>query len=314
MKISIVIPNFNGEELLKRNLPKVINEIGKLRNCEIELIIVDDGSSDTSVSEIKNLKFKIKNFIIKLIQNNKNYGFATTVNRGVKEAIGDIIILLNTDVYPKEGFLDPVIPLFDKDPKLFAVGFLDESIENGKLVERGRGIGWWDKGFVRHKRGKVDRTDTFWVSGGSGAFRKSIWDKLGGMDELYNPFYWEDIDLSYRATKCGYEICFEPNAKVIHEHNVGAIKNKFSKDQIRKIAFRNELFFVWKNVTDKKLLIDHFYNFAKLCIKSLLTYNKDTLWSIYQAVKVIPQLVEARKQNSKQYVLSDHDILFPSDS
>ena len=68
-----------------------------------------------------------------------------------------------------------------------------------------------------HSRGEVNKTNTLWVNGGSGAFRKSIWEDLGGFDELYNPFYWEDIDLSYRAKKAGYKIIYVPTAKVYHK-------------------------------------------------------------------------------------------------
>ena len=109
-----------------------------------------------------------------------------------------LYILFNTDVYPDKDFLTPLLSHF-KDEKVFAVGCMDKSIEGKDVVLRGRGIGVWKRGFLVHEKGEIEKSDTLWVSGGSGAFRKSIWDKLGGLNELYNPFYWEDIDLSYRA-------------------------------------------------------------------------------------------------------------------
>jgi GT2 family glycosyltransferase len=198
MKISVVIPNYNGEQILSKNLPKVLDSVSsKIFNSE--LIISDDKSSDNSIEiinkfieENKNNKVKIK-----LLTASKNKGFSSNVNKGVSSADGDILVLLNTDVIPSANFLDNLLPHFE-DENVFAVGCLDESVEGEKIVKRGRGKGKWDRGFLSHSAYDVDSgSTTLWVSGGSGAFRKSIWDKLGGLDSLYDPFYWEDIDLSY---------------------------------------------------------------------------------------------------------------------
>lgn len=246
ISVSIIIPNYNTRELLKKNLAKVIKE-------GYEIIVVDDASTDGSVEELRKLKGKIK-----LITNKKNLGFSSTVNRGVKAAKGEIVILLNTDVYPEKGFLKPVLPHF-QDSQVFAVGLMDKSIENGKVVLRGRGVGEWKRGFYVHRRGEVDKKDTAWVSGGSGAFRKSIFLALGGFAPIYNPFYWEDIDLSYRAVKVGYKILFEPKSIVIHEHEKGAIRQRFSEKQMKLIAFRNQFLFVWRNAKLKQWLSHLFW-------------------------------------------------------
>ena len=231
MKLSIIIPNYNGEELCKKNLPKIFDAITLHKDGEVEIIVIDDCSTDNSLNALEVLETTVKssylNIKLKIIKNEKNLGFSSTVNIGVKEAKGDIAILLNTDVIPERGFLVSLLPHF-KDNKVFAVGCMDKSTENGKVVLRGRGIGAWKRGLLVHSRGEVNKTNTLWVGGGSGAFRKSIWDKLGGFSSLYNPFYWEDIDLSYRAAKSGYKILFEPNSVVVHEHDKGAIKKKFS--------------------------------------------------------------------------------------
>jgi len=124
---------------------------------------------------------------------------------------------------------------------------MDKSIENNKVVFRGRGIGKWQRGFYIHSRGEVDQADTAWVSGGSAAFRKSIFLKLNGLAEIYNPFYWEDIDLSYRAVKAGYKILFEPKSIVVHEHEKGAINQRYSPRQVKIVSYRNQFLFVWRN-------------------------------------------------------------------
>ena len=85
-----------------------------------------------------------KDHKIKVLLSEKNLGFSPTVNKGVKAASGEIIILLNTDIYPEKGFLKPLLAHF-KDEKVFAVGCLDKSIEGEKTVLRGRGLGTVEK-------------------------------------------------------------------------------------------------------------------------------------------------------------------------
>jgi len=235
--VSIVIPNWNGRELLEKHLPSVV-----YFRKQAEIIIVDDGSDDDSVSFVQ----KTYPFI-RVIKKDTHEGFAGSVNTGVRQARGDIVILLNTDVEPEKGFLEPLISPFT-DSRVFAVGCMDKSMENERVVLRGRGIGRWEKGFYIHKRGEVNASDTAWASGGSSAFRRSLWNELGGMDTRFNPFYWEDIDLSYRAVQAGYKILFESRSVVNHYHEEGSIMGEFSKTHIRTIAYRNQFIFSIKHL------------------------------------------------------------------
>lgn len=297
MKVSIVIPNYNGEELLKNNLPKVLTAIGD----DAEIIIVDDGSKDKSLEVSKNFK-------VKIVVNEKNLGFSSTVNRGVKESKGDIVVLLNTDVIPEKDFLIPLLPHF-KDPKVFAVGCLDKSVEKGKMVMRGRGLGKFRRGFLIHKRGKVNASDTLWVNGGSGAFRRSLWIKLGGFDPLYNPFYWEDIDLSYRALKSGYKIIFESKSKVNHYHERGIIKMTVPSFKIKIVAYRNQFIFVWKNITDPKLQILHFIWLPYHFIKAILLGDLYFLIGFLLALIKLPEVLTASFKVQKLFIKKDKEII-----
>lgn len=246
MKISIVIPNRNGAGLLKKNLPSVI-----VAAKGGEIIVVDDASTDDSLEMLK------KEFpFVRIVYKARHDGFASTVNVGVKDVSGEIVVLLNTDVRPEKDFLAPLVKHFS-DPSVFAVGCLEKSLEGGKTVLRGRGEAKWEKGFYIHWRGEVDKATTAWVAGGSSAFRKSIWEKLGGMDRIYDPFYWEDIDLSYRALKAGYRILFEPKSVVVHEHEIGAIKREYSAIRVKIIAYRNQFLFIWKNLSGLNMVLAH---------------------------------------------------------
>lgn len=312
MNISVVTPNFNGENLIRKNLPKVLHALSQLKETRVrvnELILVDDASTDGSVAEIsEQIKNNSTNIKIIMLENSKNLGFSSTVNRGVSKTTGDVVVLLNTDVHPEDGFLDAALPHFS-DENMFAVGFLDKSIEGKQVIKRGRGIGFWHKGFILHGRGDVDKTDTFWVSCGSAVFRRQIWNRLGGLDELYNPFYWEDIDLSYRAQKSGYKILFEPKSIVVHEHEKGSIQSHFSKKQVTTIAYRNQFYMVWKNITDVSFLWSHIFWLPTHMLRALLSSDGLFFSALLQAGTHIPPIILRRIKQKRLYKKSDRELL-----
>lgn len=312
MNISIVIPNYNGEKILQTNLPKVLEAARTYQKGKVEIIIADDPSTDNSGKVINQFITNVSDshIVCKTIsnKNKRESGFSKNVNRGISLATGDIIVLLNSDVSPHRNFLEPLLARF-ADPKTFAVGCMDESIENGKTILRGRGVGKWQKGFLMHKKGSIDKDTTLWASGGSSAFRKSIWEKLRGLDVLYNPFYWEDIDLSYRALKSGYKIYFEKSSVVVHEHERGTIKNKFKPVHVRKIAYRNQFIFVWKNITDTELLISHVFWLPYHFINAIRKREWIFFMGFYLACLRFSQIMHERYLAKRLFVLSDKQVI-----
>ena len=312
MNISIIIPNYNGEKILPKNLPHVLAAVKEYKRGKVEIIIPNDSSTDNSKEVIASFIHSLQgtNVVGKTINNTKKEesGFSKNVNRGVSLASGDILVLLNSDVRPHKDFLEPLLAHFF-DNKVFAVGCMDESIEDGKTVLRGRGIAYWARGFLHHKAGELDKTNTFWVSGGSGAFRKKIWDKLGGLDVLFNPFYWEDIDLSYRAVKSGYTLIFEPKSRVVHEHEEGAIKTKFKPKHVQKIVYRNQFFFIWKNISDNNLFFSHIAWMPYHLVKALLRRDWVFLNGLFLALIQMNRVNDARYRAKRYFVKSDSDVL-----
>lgn len=306
MKISIIVPNFNGSSILTRNLPHVLVAM-KQYVGDVQLIIVDDGSSDNSTAVINNFIADNNNFEIKFFENKKNLGFSSTVNRGAKESSGEILVLLNSDVEPKPDFLTQLVKDFSEE-NVFAVGCMDESEEQGKVVQRGRGIGSIRRGFLVHRRGEISKNTTLWAAGGSSAFRRSLWDKLGGMDELYNPFYWDDIDLSYRALKSGYKIIFESKSVVIHRHEEGSIKKNYSQDRVKKIAYRNQFFFVWKNF-DSFNIISHMLWLPYHLSRALVSLNVNLIIGFFMALLKLPEVLKSRSKAVSYFTKKDWEII-----
>jgi GT2 family glycosyltransferase len=283
LKVSIVIPNWNGSYLMSKHLRNLIKV-----SENAEIVVSDDNSNDDSVKFLKT-NFPEVNVIQRLIRT----GFAGNVNSGVAHANGDIVVLINTDVEPEPGYLKPLLNHF-ADPKVFAVGCMDKSYEKGEIKYRGRGIARWEHGFYLHERGDIDKTDTAWVSGGSGAFRREYWNKLGGMDELFNPFYWEDIDLSYRGVRAGYTIIFEPKSLVNHYHEEGKIKSDFSPGQVKLIAYRNQFTFILKHIPDFKMLLEHIVYAPYRIIKSLISGDCSMAKGYLAATLRIPRIIYFR--------------------
>lgn len=310
--VSLIIPNYNGNRLLVKNLPKVF-EAAKMYDSSTEIIIVDDGSTDNSIETLKTIMGPLRHDVnVKIITKEKNEGFSSTCNLGAKKANGNIIVLLNTDIWPEKDFLLYLIPHFNQ-AKVFGVGCLDKSLENGNEVERGRGIGWFKKGFLVHARGEVDKNNTLWASGGSSAYNRKLWLELGGFDQIYNPFYWEDIDLSYRAQKRGYAVLFEPKAVVHHEHKKGAIKSKFSEKQVKTIAYRNQFIFLWKNITDVDLFLQHLLYLPLYFLKALIRGDTPFIIGLVKALVKLPELYYYRATvcGSNTKCISDKEILAP---
>lgn len=283
MKFTIAIPNFNGQELLKKNLPNILN------GGADEVLVIDDKSSDDSVEVLKKEFSKVR-----LLENKVNLGFISTVNKLFDEALGEVVVLLNSDVWVEKDFLKPLYPHF-KNNKVFAVN----------LHEKGAGpaVAFWKDGFFQYQSGleKNVLQKSSWASGGSAAYSKKLWQRMGGFDKLFDPFYFEDLDLSFRAIKAGLDILWEPNSIVYHQHE-STISKTFSKRYVDWVKQRNQLLFIWKNIKDPKLIKDHKKNLLKRLFGGLgIGYWIPFLWALLK----IPHI----KHNPTQEVLSDQEAI-----
>jgi O-antigen biosynthesis protein len=240
MKISVIVTNWNGVSLLKKNLEKVILNSPEAQ----EIIVADDASEDQSLEFVKDLQKKYP--ILKIISHQKNFGFGENSNNAVKESLGGLVVLLNNDINPHKNYIKECLVHF-KNLNVFGVGFAELGHENWARI-------FWKDGYLQHEPGTdISKTHiSAWISGGSCILRKDIFLKLGGFDQIYAPFYSEDLDLGYRAWKSGYTLLWEPKSIVEHHH--GTTISKFPKKFLDYVKERNRLLTVWRNITDKDLL------------------------------------------------------------
>jgi GT2 family glycosyltransferase len=288
--VSIIIPNYNGRNLLEKNIPFIIEARKNTNNNISEIIVVDDASEDDSITFLKKYTSEVN-----IIKHKINRGFPTTVNTGARMAKGEFLALINTDVTPSSDFLVNTLPLF-RDKEVFAVS----------LHEKGYGysVGKFENGFVVHEPGEESEEthETFWVNGGSGIFRREVWMKLGGFDDnLFSPFYWEDMDISYRARKRGYKLLWEPKSNVVHEHE--STTRMISKRYREKIQERNQLIFIWKNLTSKYLFRKHIVGLTRRILK-----HPGYLIIVLISLSKFGIILKARNKEKRESKVSDEAI------
>lgn len=252
---SVVIPNWNGRDLLEKYLPSIMEALSA--NPDNEIVVVDNGSTDGSASFVRE-RFPQAT----LIALPENLGFGGGSNVGFRAARNNIAVLLNSDMRVASDFLQPLLNGFS-DEKVFAVSCQIFFSDPGKLREEtGLTQAWWENGRLR-VRHRIDEKiagayPCFYGGGGSCAFDRGKFFELGGFDPLLAPFYLEDTDLGYMAWKRGWKVLYEPRSVVYHEHR-GTIGKKFSPDYIQRTLKKNFVLFCWKNIHEWPRLAPHFF-------------------------------------------------------
>ena len=199
---SIIVPNRNGE----RFLPTVLDALGEQTFGDFETIVIDDASTDDSVPLIETHYPDVR-----LIVNRRNIGFVASCNAAADVADGRFLVLLNSDTEPEPGWLAALVGAVVTHPEaaVFASKLLlfdrrDTLHSAGDLlgtdgVPRNRGV--WETDDGRYDR----RPAVFSGCGGASAYRREVWETLGGFDEDFW-MYLEDVDFAFRARLLGWEL------------------------------------------------------------------------------------------------------------
>jgi GT2 family glycosyltransferase len=303
-KVSIVIPNWNGRDLLEKYLPSVVRSIEN--HPDSEVIVVDDGSTDGSVAFIEEAFPDVRVLPLK-----KNLGFGGGSNAGFKAAHNDIVVLLNSDMRVEPDFLQPLLDGFT-DEKVFSVSCQIFFSDPAKLREEtGLTESWWQQGSlrVRHRNDEKIRElyPCAYGGGGSCAFDRRKFLELGGFDEILAPFYLEDTDLGYLAWKRGWKTMYQPASAVYHEHR-GTIGKKFSEAYIQGVLKKNFLLFTWKNIHEWRRLTEHFaFSWSSAFISWLFgdSPERTSFAAIARATFQLPETFVSRAKARHLATISD---------
>ena len=216
--VSVIIVNWNGRDDLDECLKSL--KVSKYKNLEI--IVVDNGSTDESMDLVKN-KYKC----VKLIENKENMGFAGGNDVGVKFASGKFIYLLNNDAIICENSIASLVQIMEKDPSIGCCGskiYLehDRTLINcaGHEVDV---VGFlWARGSMEKDKGNYNhREDIFMSSACSLMIRKDFIDQYGLFDESIF-MYGDELELAVKVWGAGYKIVFEPQSIVYHKQSKGS--------------------------------------------------------------------------------------------
>ncbi|MGM0628672.1 MAG: glycosyltransferase family 2 protein [Candidatus Fermentibacterota bacterium] len=203
--LSVVIPSRNGARLLRRFLPPLLDDLGDLG----EVVVVDDGSEDDTAAAVAGAG----DGRVGLVRRSGPNGFCYAVNRGMEEAGGDLLLLLNNDVEPEPGALASLVDAAGTaTPDVCAlvprILRPDGTDEGGCSVRLRRGLPLVD----------LEGRGVPYPSGACSLFTRRSWERLGGLDSRFAPIYWEDVDLGLRARRMGMRVARVPGAAVRHQH------------------------------------------------------------------------------------------------
>jgi GT2 family glycosyltransferase len=311
--ISILIPSWNGLELLKRFLPSVLASARRYEQtgAHTEILIIEDGGSDDTIVWLREQGFEEgARGRLRFLRNEKNIGFGRTCNRGFREARYPVVFLLNNDVEVDREAIAPLASRFS-DPLLFAVHCRVFDFETRRECGRGQ-RGSFSKGFIRvhesYEPGEENKEPPYsiFASGGSAMFDREKFLSAGGFDELLSPAYWEDVEMSYRAWKRGFTILYEPRS-VVH-HRVSSTMRKLGGKKIRRIEQRNRLICHWIDLHDRRYFLSHLMWVALLALTAPFRLQPGFILSLASALKLLPAIRRRRREEKLAAKRTDREV------
>jgi GT2 family glycosyltransferase len=251
MKLAIAILNYNGINYLQKFLPDVIKY-----SPPGSVVVIDNCSTDESVSWMES---SFSN-LVRVIELEKNYGFAGGYNVGLRSIDSEYVLLLNSDVEVTPNWTEPLVQFMDKNPE---AGACQPKILNYKDRDKfdyaGGAGGYLDYLGYPFARGRIfnsiemdhnqydDTVPVFWASGAAMLIRSSLFFKLGGFDQRFFA-HMEEIDLCWRIKREGYHVFYNPASQVYH---VGGGTISYHNPKKTYLNFRNSLLMLHKNLPGK---------------------------------------------------------------
>jgi GT2 family glycosyltransferase len=251
--ISIVIVTWNGIDYVDECVNSVLEDDYE----RIELIVVDNGSSDGTLEHVK-ARYGSGATII---ENSRNLGFTRAVNQGISSSSGEVIFLLNQDAVIEKGVLKNLVRVLQEET--IAIAGCKILHMDGRTLQHAGGI-LHDNGLTDHfGAGEIDKgqhdedRDVVYVTGAAFAFKRALTDLTGGFDTRYSPAYFEELDFCYNASRMGYRIRYVHSALARHHESTST--GKFSL-RFYYLYHRNRLRFILKHFS-AGYFVTHFRRF-----------------------------------------------------
>lgn len=248
-EVSIVIPNYNGKAYLKDCLDSLLCQTVE----EIDVVVVDNGSSDGSAFYVK------KQYpMVRILELGKNYGFCRAVNEGIRACVSPYVILLNNDTKAEPDFVKEMLLGIQRHPKAFSCASRMVKMQDASVLDDGGdyycALGWvFAYGKDKPVEYYLQERKIFSACAGAAIYRREIFQKIGYFDERHFA-YLEDLDIGYRAKIHGYENWFLPKAVVAHVGSAtsGSRYNAFKVSH----SSRNNIYVIYKNMPLFQILLN----------------------------------------------------------
>lgn len=324
-KVLIQIVSWNSYKFLPDCLNSIFNQTYK----NFSVLIIDNASTDGTIEFIK------ENYpMIMILRNNKNLGFATAHNQGMKLFKNyPYILIANPDIIFEKDWLEKILSVIERDKKIGAISGkllkiytsepeINEKVKTKIIDSAGIKVSRWRR-FINRGEGELDhgqydkKEEVFGFSGACVLCRRQALEDIKIDGEYFDEdffSYKEDIDLSYRLRWRGWKIIYFPEAVAYHYRQVSGEKKRISEiikerknrsPLVRYLSYRNHLFLLIKNESFINFLKDLpwilFYELGKFLY--LLFFEQKTFKAFFEIFKKLPKMLKKRK-----YILENRKV------
>lgn len=313
--ISVIVANWNGDEWIARALSS-LQFSARGTGRAVELIVVDDASTDRSCALIAERFPRVR-----LLHNPRNVGFRRTINRGVRAARGRVVVLCNNDLVAQEPFLpmltrwffgDRAVPAADAlTGPLFAVSARTLAWYDGTPNQVCMGARWIGGRITPAWSAPESPAPCLFTQAGAAAYDRARFLELGGLSGLYEPAYWEDYDLSWRAARRGWRQVYDPEAVALHVGG-GSMVRRFGERRVHLFKQRNHLLFEWRHLRSLPLEMEHAARLPLTLARSFQRESNPVFAEAFRgAVRRLPTVLRERMDEGRTNHLDDQQLLEP---
>lgn len=285
-KTAVVILNWNGSAFLEKFLPAVIHNSG----ADVLVVVADNHSTDDSVAVVKESFPQVY-----LIENDTNGGFATGYNKALQHVDAKYYVLLNSDIEVTPGWLEPLVEMMDKNPRIAACQPKIRSYQQPEKFEYAGAAGGFIDIFgypfcqgrifqcIEEDHNQFDQQkEIFWATGACMMVRADVYKQIGGLDDDFFA-HMEEIDFCWRAKQFGYVVTYQPESVVFHVGGGTLPKKSWKKTYLN---MRNNSMMLCKNLPKRFLLpvmVIRFILDFVAAIKFLADGGWHDLWAVFRA-------------------------------
>ena len=308
MKVTIIIPNYNGCHFMEPCLASLKKQTYK----DYQILVVDNASTDGSVEYVKEHYPEIEVIALK-----KNYGFSKAVNVGIRRSTTPYVILLNNDTTADPYYIEEMVRTIEKSPRIFSVSSKMIQMYHPELIDSAGDLytltGWGVcRGVGRPVSNYTETDEVFSACAGAAIYRRQVFEKIGLFDEKHFA-YLEDIDVGYRARIFGYRNLYCPTALVYHVGS-GTSGSKYNSFKVR-LSARNNIYLNYKNMPLLQLMVNFLPLFAGYVLKYAffirIGFGKDYKDGILEGLRTRKTLrkVPFRMMRLRHYMRIEKDLI-----